>query len=208
MYIVLFALLMGGAIGLPIPEDVPLILAGILAHQGNGKTWMIFAVCYAAILLGDVFIFGVGRKLGPTLFRKKWFQSRVSAARIVQIRQSLERRSLPMIFVARHLFYLRTVTFLSCGAFHMSLKRFLLSDALAALVSVPLMMYLGFLASENYDAVMLEVRRAKNFTVVVGSIALLALALYLFRKYKRAAAETTLTNDALEQINTEPIDPE
>ena len=191
LYMTLFFLLMGGAVGLPIPEDIPLIFAGILAHNGNGDIGILFIVCYSGILLGDLFIYSVGRKIGPALYSKSWFRRRISRSKIQGIKNSLERRSLSMIFLARHLFYLRTVTFLICGAVRMSFRRFLFADATAALVSAPLMMWLGYAGAHHYDAVMAAIGEAKYWTLMIGSVVILLLA-YLYFRRKRLSRQEPL----------------
>ncbi len=189
VYLILFFLLLGGAFMLPIPEDIPLILGGVMAQMGRGRIDLIAATCYGAIILGDVIIFGVGRWLGPALFYKPWFRKRIGYSRIKRLRFNLEKRSLPMIFVARHLFYLRTVTFLTCGAVRMSFGRFLLSDAVAALVSVPLMLLLGYMAAEHYEAAFKFIGEAKYWSVIFGGLLLgLFLGWYLIRKRREASS--------------------
>lgn len=206
VYILLFLLLLGGAFMLPIPEDIPLILGGVLVQMGRGRLDLIAAVCYGAIILGDVFIFGVGRWLGPALFQKPWFRKRIGYSRVKNLRVSLEKRSLPMIFIARHLFYLRTVTFLTCGAVRMSFGRFLISDAIAALVSVPFMLLIGYLAAEHYEAVFNFIARAKYWSVVVGVLILFAcLAWYFMRRRRRALNQRALQEgDSGERAPQEP----
>lgn len=176
IYLALFAALIGGAIGLPIPEDLPLLCAGIVIHSGKTNLWVTLIVCYLGILAGDLIVFHIGRLFGPAIFKKKFFRKRVSPKRLVKIKRSLEKKSFIMIFVARHLFYLRTVTFLSCGALGMKRKRFFLNDAIAALISTPLMTYIGFKASEHLDTI-----RAyeKQVFLILGVI----ICFYLFFKF-------------------------
>ena len=99
IYIVLFCALVGGAFGLPIPEDLPLIAAGILVHKGSAHPWITGLVCYSAIVMGDLIIFTFGWMLGPKLFRSKWFRRKISHGRIKKMRVGLEQRSLLMIFL-------------------------------------------------------------------------------------------------------------
>ena len=178
VYGLLFVLLMGGAIGLPIPEDLPLILGGFFAQAGKGRLSAIAIVCYSAIILGDMVIYSVGRVLGPALFNKRWFKTRVSAERMTSVKVGLEKRSLLMIFIARHLFYLRTVTFLTCGAVRMSIARFLIADAVAALVSVPIMLSIGYLASEHYENVIGWFGKVKTASLWVGLLVLVTYCGY------------------------------
>jgi len=179
LYIGLFLMLMGGAIGLPIPEDLPLIAGGILIQLGKTNPETVFIVCYSGIVLGDIMIFSFGRWLGPSVFRRKPFQTPRARYRIKRIRLSMERRSVLMIFVARHLFYLRTLTFLSCGALKMRFSTFLVADAIAALVSAPLMLALGYFASEHYETVVGWLHQAKIYSIFIGiGIAVAAYILY------------------------------
>lgn len=188
VYLTLFALLMAGTIGLPIPEDIPLLLGGIAAQRGRGDLYIILAVCYAATVTGDMIIFSIGRRFGTALSKRPWFYGRVSEDKIEGIKKSLEQRRLIMILLARHLFYLRTMTFLTCGAVKMSWLRFLAADAFAALISVPLMVGLGFAFAEHKDKLFAGISAAKEWMLAAGLIALIAAGLYYWRK-RRASAQ-------------------
>ncbi len=187
VYAVLFGLLLTGAIGFP-PEDFTLILAGITYHQGKGSLQVLFVLCYAGTVLGDFFIYAVGRWFGNTLFSKEWFKRRVRPGRIKITRNGLEKRSISMIFVARHLFYLRTVTFATCGAVKMKFLRFVFADCISAIVSVPLMLFLGYQASEHYDTVIDFLSRAKLFSKLILVVGVFVV-LYIIYKKRRDAQE-------------------
>lgn len=168
IYLTLLALLIAGAIGLPVPEDLPLLLAGVLVHNEKIEAVACFLICYLGILIGDVLIYFIGRKFGPALFKKPWFQARFRPSRITHVRLNLEKRSYWMILLARHLFYLRTITFLTCGAVRMRFTKFLLADALAGLISLPIMMWLGYQFSNHFDTLLEFVKQFKILTGVVA----------------------------------------
>lgn len=188
IYVTLFLALIGGALGLPIPEDLPLIAGGIAIHERMIHPALAFVVCYSAIITGDMFIFAIGRHFGPRLFASRWFRKKSAQRKIKSVRLGLERRSLPMIFIARHLFYLRTVTFLTCGAVKMKWHRFLMADAASALVSVPLMLGLGYLAAGQYDSVMTWIRRFEWASLVIGVITITVFSIVLVRRRKTSSA--------------------
>lgn len=193
LYAILFFALMGGAIGLPIPEDLPLIAAGIVAHQGGARLETLFIVSYVAILLGDILIFSIGRRFGSALFSKPWFRKKLPPRKLKHFRLKLEKRSLATIFIARHLFYLRTVTFLTCGAVKMKYSRFLLADSIAALVSVPLMMSLGYFFAEHSEVLINNIR---TFLLILIPL----LVLYLYVRYRKKKASRQMR----EKISNEP----
>jgi membrane protein DedA with SNARE-associated domain len=176
IYLCLFSALVAGAFGLPIPEDLPLIAGGTLIHKGKASLLATALTCYIAILVGDWIIFMIGWRYGARLFRQPWFLRRFSPKRIRSLRRGLERRSVPMIFLARHLFYLRTVTFLMCGAVRMKPARFLVADAAAAAISMPAMLGMGYLASEHFSDAVAMTKNIKHSTALFGGILLFGLA--------------------------------
>lgn len=182
IYLILFFLLMAGAVGFPVPEDLPLLAGGVFVHHGAIDWRWGFLTCYLGVLSGDLVIFLIGKRLGPSLFEKRWFKSRFPPRKVKAIRVKLERRSLITIFVARHLFYLRTATFLTCGAVKMRLSRFLLADAIAALISVPLMMFLGFKFSEQLDTARDVAHLITEISLVIVIFLAIAYLFYLYRK--------------------------
>lgn len=185
VYGALALLLMGGVFGLPIPEDFPLILGGILVQLGKCEPLMVFAVCYSAIVIGDVIIFAIGRWSGPAIFKLRWFSSRAAKTKLKRVRVGIERRSILTVFLARHIFYIRTVTFLSCGALNMRFMRFLAADMVAALISVPLMLTIGYFAASHYDAAMRLINEVKFLSVAIG----IGLAYCYVRRRRLATAQ-------------------
>lgn len=200
LYVALLLMLLGGAIGLPIPEDLPLILAGVLAHAGRVNLELVALVCYVGVVVGDVMIFSIGRWLGPSLFQKRWFRSRFPPSKIRRLRVNLERRSLLMILIARHLFYLRTATFLTCGAVRMSPYRFIASDALAALLSLPLMIGIGYFAAEHVNALLEGVHNTKHIFALLG---LMVVVVLVYRRLRRVEEEAPPDYESLGPSETE-----
>jgi len=148
-------------------------------------------VCYLGIIAGDLIIYRVGWITGPRLFRKRWFKRFLTSTRLQTLRSNLEKRTFLTIVIARHLFYLRTATFLVCGAVRVSFSRFLIADAIAALITTPVMLGLGYLFGEHYDHLMAWMREIKIALVVLG----LATALYLYWRFKRnAESESDVEN--------------
>ena len=201
IYMTLFFSLLGGALGLPIPEDLPLIAGGIAIHEALGNPLLVFIVCYTAIILGDLIIFFAGRTFGPKIFETAWFKRPKARRTIRKVRVGLERKSLVMIFIARHLFYLRTITFLTCGAVRMRVYRFILADATAALISVPLMLSLGYYAAKKYDTVIMWIHRFEKLSIVIAAIIVILLTIYYIRS-RRANQDESEDDTSLNKEST------
>lgn len=184
VYISLFLLLMGGAIGLPIPEDIPLIFGGVLIHRGHVDVGAVFLTCYLGIIIGDAIIFFIGRKLGSSAQKRDWISSRFSPELIAKTKHELEKRRVFTIILARHLFYLRTVTFLTCGAVRMSFRKFFVADAFAALISASLMLGIGYLFSDQYDYLFGLIKKTKYAVLLISLIG--AGGVYWYIRKRRA----------------------
>lgn len=190
-YLLVFAALMAGSVGVPAPEDLTLIAAGVLSSLDQVNTLIMGLTCYLGLILGDVVIYRIGWMTGPTLFRKKWFRRHISTKRLEVMRTNLHKRTMLTILIARHLFYIRTATFLMCGAVRISFMRFLIMDAIAALITTPLMMGIGFVFAHNYDAIARWVRDLKFVLVALGILT----AIFLYRRYKRGRHEVDFESD-------------
>jgi membrane protein DedA with SNARE-associated domain len=185
-YLLVLIALLAGSVGIPAPEDLTLIAAGVLCSLAQVNTWIMAITCYLGLIIGDLIIYRIGWMTGPTLFRKKWFRRHISTKRLQTMRTNLHKRTMLTILVARHLFYIRTATFLMCGAVRISFTRFIIMDAIAALITTPLMMGIGFAFAHNYEMVIKWVRDLKFILIALGVIA----AFFIIRHYRRPHTET------------------
>jgi membrane protein DedA with SNARE-associated domain len=193
-YLLVLAALLAGSVGMPAPEDLTLIAAGVLCSLDQVNTWIMVATCYFGLILGDLIIYRIGWMTGPTLFRKKWFRRHISTKRLNAMRTNLHKRTMLTILVARHLFYIRTATFLMCGAVRISFARFVIMDAIAALITTPLMMGIGYAFAHNYDVIVRYVRDLKYLLVAIGIVG----AFFILRHYRRPKTEPDDGDDGME----------
>jgi len=186
-YLLVVATLLGSAFGLPFPEDLSLIIAGVLVASENAELWIMALTCYLGILVGDLIIYRLGWMTGPRLFRKRWVKKYMTASKLQGLRANLERKTFLTIFIARHLFYLRTITFLVCGAVRVSFVRFLVADAIAALITTPLMLGIGYLFGQHFDHIVEIIKQVKLLLVLAG----VGVAIYLYFRFRKKVESTT-----------------
>ena len=180
-------LLVLGALGFPVPEDIPIILAGIAAAQKIVSTQGIFLTCYVSVVIADIFIFMVGWLFGQKLLKagtKSRFLPVVTEDKVETIREGLRKRRLLYIFIARHLFAVRTLTFLISGALRIPISEFIIADAIAALISVSLMMGLGYFLGETLTPEVINHLVSQASLYLLAAVVIVA-AIYLFRKKKK-----------------------
>lgn len=179
-----FCLLILGGLGFPIPEDIPLLFAGVAAQKEFVKPTSIFFTSYFGVLLADQIVFLIGYYFGPKLLEagaKSNFFPSITDKRINKIRDGLRRRKLFYIFLGRHLFPLRTATFLTAGALRIPYLEFLLSDALAAFVSVSVVTSIGYLLGGKLTPELIG-KIVKEFHFFLLIVVALCLIAYLLRR--------------------------
>lgn len=63
-YAGVFVVLLLASLGLPVPEEVPILAGGILAHQQVVRWWIMLPVCIAGALSGDCVLYLDGPPVG------------------------------------------------------------------------------------------------------------------------------------------------
>lgn len=156
-YVVIFLILLACGLGLPIPEDITLFVAGMLAYYGMVNVWAMIIVCMAGVLIGDSSIFMLGAKYGREITKKPFFSKFLTPERLETVKVKLHDHGNKVIFASRFMPGLRAPTFFCAGTLHLPLKIFLLYDGLAALISVPgivwVVYHFGHLADKVFSTI-------------------------------------------------------
>src|SRR6185295_20371610 len=150
-YAAAFVLLLAAGIGIPIPEDIPLLLSGYLSYRGIMRIEIAAPVCFAGVILGDASLFLLARRGGSRLATRPLAGGFLSRDSIRGAKDMLERHGAKAIVIARHVAGLRVAVFAAAGATGMPFGRFILWDTLSACASVPLMIGLGYVFSDRLD---------------------------------------------------------
>ncbi len=176
-YLVIFGILMACGIGLPLPEDIPLIATGYLIWDGTMSWVPALIVTIGGVLIGDTFLFFLGRKVGKRILRQHKFQTLFPPHRVRRAAAYFRKYGDKLVFFARFVAGLRAVVFFMAGAMKVRYTRFLLLDGLAALLSVPAWVALGYGFGHFFGdeiSVMLkhlkEVKTALSILVAIGLI--------------------------------------
>jgi membrane protein DedA with SNARE-associated domain len=184
VYAKLAALLLLCGLGLPIPEDISLISAGYLAHLGKVEVHMVFVVCFAAVLGGDGIAFTLGRLFGTKLLASRLGHRYFNPRRQRRVRAYFRRYGSKVIFIARFLPGLRFSIFLSAGMLRVRPYVFVVYDSLAALLSVPLLVYSAWYFGDQIDHVIVWAKRSEyGILALIGAVGLY-LVIKLIRKRK------------------------
>jgi membrane protein DedA with SNARE-associated domain len=172
-YWVIMAVLLACGFGLPLPEDITLVTAGILASRGIIDFNYTVALCMTGVLLGDFIIFYLGGHFGTRLRTTKFFKLVLPASRDEAVKAIFEKYGDKVIFMARFMPGLRTPLFFASGTYHVPVWKFFLLDGSAALISVPTWIYIGYLFGANLETLENVIRHAQ-FGMYVGLACIVA----------------------------------
>ena len=179
----IFGILLACGLGVPIPEDVTLVTAGYLAHLGNIDLVTAIIVCLVGVLAGDFFLFLLGRRLGKRAFRLPLIRSFMTVERIAFAEKKLHQNSRKVMFAARFLAGFRAPIYLTAGILGVRPAIFLGLDFLAATISVPVLVYLGFFFGDEIDIGLGYIRRAEKYIIVgLALIGMYAIIKSLLRR--------------------------
>ncbi|WP_426701143.1 DedA family protein [Rhodanobacter sp. Col0626] len=183
-YVAVFIALMICGAGLPLPEDITLVAGGVIAGLGYANVHVMFALTMFGVLLGDAAIFMLGHHYGARILQWRFVARVLTPERYAMVQEKFDRYGNRMLFFARFLPGMRTTVYLTAGTTHrVSFLRFLLIDTLAALISVPFWVYLGFFGADNHDWLVKWIHRGQSsLWALVGLLLLIVLVLWWRRR--------------------------
>lgn len=171
-YIGLFVVLFVAGLGVPLPEDIPLLAAGWLVHKGQADLLLMMLTGLAGVMVGDSLIFNMGRKYGIHIIEHKWLRRIAKPWLLEKARNMYARHGTKILFAARFMPGLRSVMFLTAGMFRVPFWKFFIIDGAAALISVPVWVWAGYRFSPHILDILEGTRLAG---LGVGGLLVLAL---------------------------------
>jgi membrane protein DedA with SNARE-associated domain len=193
-YFLLFTLCLLEAsafVGLFVPGETALLLAGVLAQEGKLSLGVCIAVAVPGAILGDSLGYEIGRHVGPRL-RSSWFGRKVGEQRWARAHEYVHRRGGLAIFFGRWIGVLRAVVPAIAGDARMPYRQFFVWNVLGAIVAVPAVLLLGYLAGSSYKAVEERIGQASYalLALVAGAfIARVVITKRRERQGERSASE-------------------
>ncbi|NLX20644.1 MAG: DedA family protein [Phycisphaerae bacterium] len=192
-YLGVFLILLCTGMGLPMPEDVPLLTAGYLCHAGYARVPIMIAVALVGVLGSDLVLFTIGRRFGHHVLEHRFVRRLVHPSRLLLAEQLFARHGNKIIFAGRFMPGPRPMIFVASGVLKVPLYTFFVADGLAAAISVPAFIMLGWFFGENLAEIQGGVRSATHTIVVVVSLAaLLAGGIYWHIRRRRSVVKAGL----------------
>lgn len=181
--VAVFVALMLTPLGLPVPEEVSLLVAGVLAANNHVTVPLALLVGYVGVTLGDVVAWTMGRRAG--LHPKGFISRLVGPEQITQIEQFYKRWGAWAIVIARQLPGMRLPAFFFAGASGIPLTRFLLVDGTAAIFTTSVFFSLGYIFADDLDAVLLWVDRFRSGSSTFALVGIIVFVVWIWRRRRK-----------------------
>jgi membrane protein DedA with SNARE-associated domain len=147
-YVGVFLFLLACGLGFPSPEEVALIGGGYAVYLDDPNSWpkvlLMVAVAMAGVLVGDVLLYLIGRRVGDHPEKVPIIGRHLTPARMRKARANFQKHGAKTVFFGRFLFGIRAVTFFISGSMRVPLVTFVIMDGLAALLTVPISVILAW----------------------------------------------------------------
>ncbi len=193
-YATVFGILIACGLGVPLPEDISLILGGYLAHIKAVNLWVMMAVGFLGILCGDSLIYLAGRRIGTKVGSRGGFLARVvTPEKRARVEALFGKHGQKIVMIARFLPGVRAVTYFTAGSAKMSYTRFILWDGLAALASAPLFVYLGFHFGAELETLIQMLKRGQ--VKVIAVLVVLALGYVVYARVRKRRMTAAAVHD-------------
>ncbi|MDR0342374.1 MAG: DedA family protein [Nocardiopsaceae bacterium] len=179
-YWAVFVLVGMESLGIPLPGETALIIAGAYAGSTHGLSpWAVFAVAAAGAVIGDNIGFWIGGKGGYRLARRYGPKIRLDERKLKIARYLFDRYGTRVVFFGRFTAVLRTYAAFLAGASRMSWRRFLPANAAGGIV------WAGVYTIASYEAGDALRRVSGSVGVVLtvaGVLAMVAAAMFIHRQ--------------------------
>jgi membrane protein DedA with SNARE-associated domain len=204
-YAGIFLILLLCGFGLPLPEDIPILISGYLAYKGTIEIWPALAVTAAGVLIGDIVIYSLGRWWGPRSSQHRLARAMMTPGRMAKVEKFFSRHGKKAIFFGRFVAGLRAPLFLAAGVMRMPLRVFLGMDMLAAALSVPSFFFLAFYFGDELDTLrrMLGTTKDVLFLLLGAAGAAYALRFFILRRRNGALSAAGKENGVLSAASKE-----
>ncbi len=174
-YAAVFLLVAAESLGVPVPGETALIVAGTYAgHTHRLNPWLIWLVASAGAIIGDSIGYWIGDKGGYRLARRYGHWVRLDEHKLKIARYVFDIHGPKVVFFGRFLSILRTYAAFLAGTSRMRWSKFLPANAAGGIVWAGIYTLIAYFAGTALQ------RASGTIDLVIVGVAVLGVAGVLF----------------------------
>lgn len=193
VYGLIILFMFASSFGFPVPEEMVLISAGLVAYMAKDAIafpppypealgvdeYVLALVCFFAVFLSDVVVFFIGKYFGLKILNSSFFKRRMNAGVFEKVNSWFQKYGGLACGIFRFTPGLRFAGHLSCGLLGIPVWKFMMIDGIAALVSVPTQILLV----ATYGSLIIQ--KMKEFKTIALGIFFALFMVYLLKRIYR-----------------------
>jgi membrane protein DedA with SNARE-associated domain len=179
-YLAIFVFVLLGNLGVPVPEESILVLAGYLVWQGDLRLPQVLLVGILSAIAGDNLGYWIGRRYGQEAIERYGRWVLLTPARLETARRFVTRYGAFGVFAARFIAGLRFLAGPLAGSMGLPPVAFAAANALGAALYVPTMVAAGYGVAyglgeylKRFERVVGRVEHVVLFGAIIGAIVFL-----------------------------------
>lgn len=179
-YLAIYSTIVLGNLGLPVPEETILVLAGLLVWGGKFRLPLVLATGIAGAVTGDNIGYWAGRRYGRVTMERYGRRLFITVSRFESMQRVVMQYGPLGVFISRFLPGLRFMAGPLAGTTGLPFFPFFISNVLGATVYAPMMVALGYAIGyglgqyvEQFQRVVREI----EYIMVIGLILLTGILL-------------------------------
>lgn len=203
IYLIVAAVIGVESMGVPLPGEITLVSASLLASSGLTNPWGVATAAAVGAVLGDSVGYAIGRRGGRSMLERlgRRFPRHLGPAHLARAEQMFARWGVWAVFFGRFVALLRILAGPLAGALQVPYRKFLVANALGGMVwafgTTLLLFHLGRAAEAWLKGISWW---ALGVTVLFG----VASTLWLRSRARRATTAKTATIDQPQAAVTGP----
>jgi membrane protein DedA with SNARE-associated domain len=184
-YVLIFAVVLSEAIGLPVPAALALVAGGAAAAGGTLSLPRALATAVTAMLIGDTLLFILGRYMGWSLLGLLCRLSVNPESCVLRSAESFYKRGKTTLLIAKFIPGVNTMAPPLAGSMRMPAQQFLRLDLAGASLYILAYGGLGFLFRDFLAALTRGFQAASHVFGEVLFVAAIAYIIYRFFLYNK-----------------------
>ncbi|KHF38574.1 DedA family protein [Halalkalibacter okhensis] len=183
-YFGIFIALVGGIVGLPLPDEVLLLTIGYYAYLGKINLWTAIISSYLGSAIGITISYVLGAKLGLPFLLKYGPKIHLSHSRIHKSQQMFAKHGAWLLLIGYFIPGIRHITGYLAGISRLRLRTFMLYSYVGALFWVTLFVFSGYELGIRWYVVKQSFETYKYVLYFALSALIAIIAISFFFKFK------------------------
>ena len=191
--VITFSCLIAAGIGFPIPEELPIVLAGWWVGHNTEVgpiRWLILPVCIAGVVISDGLLYGIGRFFGQRVLEWRAVKRLLPPEKRQRIESNFHKHGVLTLLFARFLPAIRSPIFITAGIMRLPFAKFVIADGIYAIPGVSLLFFLSFWFGDQFrDLIERVEKKVQVFRPLLILLAIAAVAGFLaYHFFRRPVA--------------------